>query len=290
MSTWRIPMAARDVGCVQRARAAEWPSARNWRGSSPCSTEITPYGPHHVDIDDFEDAGGRASRDRCREVRTDACSMARAPALGGDGHPTAEQGYRVQPAEHEVGVGDGRPLAAAAIRRPGPAGLRRSSGRLSAGRRDPPRRWMPPPAPMVWMSSVRARTGKPPISRTFFFAGMPVLDQADIGGGATHVEGDEVRRRPDCRGRDSGCADDAAGRTGEEGVDREPPHGRRAITAPPFDCITCGAQRIAERMHAPFETLQVAVDDRHQAGVHRRRWRNARTRGTRPSTSADAQA
>ncbi len=43
------------------------------------------------------------------------------------------------------------------------------------------------------------------------------------------------------------------------------------VTAPPFDCITRGAMPDAEIGDAALEALEIAVHDRHQARVDRRR-------------------
>ena len=93
-------------------------------------------------------------------------------------------------------------------------------------------------------------------------------DQAHIGAGAAHVEGNQVgqtelRPEPD-------AADHPAGRTRKEGVDRHPADraGRNGAAIRLHDSRRAADAEIGD---APFEVLEITVHDRHEAGVDCRR-------------------
>ena len=132
-------------------------------------------------------------------------------------HAAAEQASRREPAEHEVGVGDGRLRAAPAVA--GGPGLRAGAlrpdlhqavaieprDRAAAGadgvdveRRQPHRKALDP--------FVERR------------AGGAVADQRDVGAGAAHVERDDIRHAGEPRHVDR--ADDARRGSRQRGADR----------------------------------------------------------------------
>ena len=104
-----------------------------------------------------------------------------------------EEALRVEPAEDEVGVGDGRPRPAAAeADRPGRAPA--LSGPTWSMPASSIRAIEPPPAPIVCTSTIGTRIGIAYRARARRRpAGTAVLDQRDVGAGASHVVGDEVR-------------------------------------------------------------------------------------------------
>ena len=153
----------------------------------------------HVLVDDREDALGRLARPTGPSRRRPGAPP-RARGLGVEHHLAADQARR-KVADDDVGVGHRRRLAAAR-RRPAGPGLR--AGRLGAdaqragelrarGRssRRPRRRCARRP------TGTLMRNWPIVVSRPI--VGSPALAQRDVGRGAAHVEGEDVRDSP--RGR-----------------------------------------------------------------------------------------
>ena len=208
-------------------------------------------------------------------------SIARARAVDVEGDLAAEEVARVEPAEHEVRVGDGRLGAAAAVAdRPGIGARALRPDAQQAARVDPGdraaagadldqvddrrphrvagERQAADPGARVAADVVVLRHRRP-----------AVLDQADLGGRAAHVEREDVRspeRRAECGGRDH-----ARGRARLDHEHR-PRRAASELKTPPLDCITSSFASIARLGEALLDALQVALDDRADHGVdHGRR-------------------
>ena len=184
------------------------------------------------------------------------------------GWSTASSFCRVQPAEHEVGVGDGRLCAAAAIAdRPG----------IGAGALRPDR-----DQPGSIDTRDRAAAGADRMHgdhrhmdrhRIFDldFVGdcrLGVEDQRDIGRGAAHVVGDERRKAGAPPG--IGGGDHARRRAGHHGLGGLPRHVARRDHA----AIAVHDQeiaRIAARIQFAAQARDIAFEDRLDAGIDRRR-------------------
>ena len=151
----------------------------------------------HLGRGDAQDAVGRRGRDRDRAARRRASSSARSARLDVEPHLAAEEAVGAEPAEHEVGVGDGRLGAAAAVA--DRARLRARALRPDMQARRPSTRAIePPPVPTSWMSIIgdlhRQAGGVAADQRAAGHQHLAVVDDAGLGGGAAHVEGDGVRR------------------------------------------------------------------------------------------------
>ena len=139
---------------------------------------------------------GRATARRARRV-----------AASGDSVHAAGEARGVEVPEQEVGVGDGRLGAAPSVAR-GPGHRRRpTAARPGARRRRRRQAMLPPPAPTSARSTAGIFTGKPvparvppklplpPTWKSWVTARPAVAHDADLGGGAAHVERDDVVAR-----------------------------------------------------------------------------------------------
>ena len=149
-------------------------------------------------------------------------------ALGVEAEAAAGEARRVDAAEQEVGVGDGRPRCRRGRSRPGRARSRRCPARPAIRRvaiepgdraaagadlhhldhRDAQRQ-----AAALLKRPARATSKLREVS------GLAVVDQADLGGRAAHVEGEHAVEP--AFGGDLGGEDGAAGRAGLDQADRE---------------------------------------------------------------------
>ena len=167
----------------------------------------------HLHVDDADDAFGRSRHAHAKRAR-DLVLDRRARRGDVEPHPAAQEIVLAQVAEHEVAVGDGRHLAAAAV-----AG--RPRHRAGAFRAD-----------LEHAEAVDAGDGAAAgadgvdvhhrhreVAALDLAAagdrGLAVLDQRHVAGGAAHVEGDEVLET----GHPAriGAGGDAAGRAGQHG-------------------------------------------------------------------------
>ena len=184
-----------------------------------------PQGPLHVGVDHVDDTLGG-----------DAGPVAAAERGGQVEAPSRRRRLGRDPPGHQVGVGDrglGPAPAVAGRARVGARRLRAATTRAPPGSM---RAIDPPPAPMVWTSSDGNRIGEPahlPLGRR---GGSAAEDEADVGRGAAHVEGDGVgeavggrrgRRRP------------ARRRPARTGAGRPAARRRRTrAVSPPADVMT----------------------------------------------------
>ncbi len=122
----RDPELARKRGRVHPARAAEG-EHDEVAGVAAAVGGDGLHGAHHVGVGDEVDAVGRLD-EVAAERRRDLVGDGAARGRGVDGHGAAGQRARVEVAEHDVGVGDGRLLAAAAVA----GGARIGAGALGA--------------------------------------------------------------------------------------------------------------------------------------------------------------
>ena len=133
------------------------------------------------------------------------CGDGAAGRVGVERHLAAEEERRVEPAQRQVRVGDGRGGAAQAVARrarPGPRAARADAQRAA---RVDPRLAAPARAHLHQVDHRRAHriAAAPPLAerrhrlRAHLHLGgepePPVLDQPDLGGGAPHVEREHVR-------------------------------------------------------------------------------------------------
>ena len=152
-----------------------------------------------------------------------------ARGLGLELDRAAEEVVRVEPAQRQIGVGDGHLLAAGVVADAGPDRRRRSAGRREqAALVDPGDR-----AAAGADGGRRRRRGRPAgrtRSRSWSSRRLAVADQADVAGGAAHVEGDCLLGRPRARAEVL-PGDDPAGQTGEQQL--------RLGLAPPRPSASC---------------------------------------------------
>ena len=186
-----------------------------------------------------------------------------------ESHLAAEEVVGIQPAEHEVGVGDGGRIAAPAVA--GGAGLGARAlrphleGAAGIGARDAA-------AAGADGGDVDHRhqhriAADPGVARGGLVVAA-VDHDADVGAGAAHVEGDEapalgMLRRP-------GAAEHAGGRPRHERDDRHVRHHRRSRDAPvrPHDVeVARDARLLQPILEAAHVVAHLGADE----GVHRRR-------------------
>ena len=123
----------RDRGRVHRPRTAGDDEREVARVEAAADADLADAGRHR-DVDDVVDPGRRlddAEAERAGEPALDRLLGRRAV----EAHLAAEERGLVDEAEHEVGVGDGRLGAAAAVAGRARARRPRSAGRRAAGRR-----------------------------------------------------------------------------------------------------------------------------------------------------------
>src|SRR5258707_1471242 len=91
------------------------------------------------------------------------------------------------------------------------------------------------------------------------------VDERDVGGGASHVEGDDLAEATEARG--GGGSDDSAGRAGEHGAHRFAGCGgeRGDASAGLHDENTIAARRLREAL---VEALEVALHYRLKVSIH----------------------
>ena len=113
----------------------------------------------HVLVDDFADAVGGMDRREAERLADVALERASAASTSSANLPPAKRA-RIDPAEHEIGVGDGRRRAAAAVAR-GPGSAPALSGPTLRRSSWSTRAIEPPPAPISTISITGMRTGRP---------------------------------------------------------------------------------------------------------------------------------
>ena len=257
---------ARDVGRMQRPRAAE----RDQREVARVHALLDrnhPHRAHHVDVDDFDDAGRRAHQIDF-ELGHELVFEHFARALGVHRHAPAEQRLRIQAAQHDVRVGYRRLGAAAPIRG-------RSRHRACALRADfqQPARVDPRDAAAACAYGVNVDAcACAPGSRPF---------RANLFSRARRRESEHTSvdvppmsnvirlPMPSSRAK-TYAADDAAGGTREERVDGQPAHRTRRHRAA-VRLHDARRNLDAEIGDAALEALEIAIHDRHQARVDRGR-------------------
>ena len=199
-----------------------------------------------------------------RPSRRPTAATARSAAATSSVSGAAGEARGVEVAEHDAGVGHRRLVAAAAVA--GRARARRR--RCAAPRAGPPaasiHAMLPPPAPMVFTSTIGVRTGIGPDRALAGEQRPAVPHQGHVVAGAAHVERDEVAH-PGALGRERG-ADHAAGRPREEERDRllRGQRRRHDAAARAHDQRHAGHAEAAQRLGEPGE---VALHHRAQVGV-----------------------
>ena len=188
-------------------------------------------------------------------------------------HLAAEEAVGAEPAEHQVGVGDGRLGAAAAVA--GRTGHRAGALRADAQRLPVSTRAIePPPVPTSWMSIIGIWTGSACVvaadQRRAGRQHLAVVDHAGLGGGAAHVEGDGVVDAELCAQRLG--ADHAGGRPGFEHADALAPAPAARRNRPPVDCTirNVAAEALRSRRCA-LDLAEIAANARPDIGVGDRR-------------------
>ena len=209
-------------------------------------------------------------------------------AVGVELHLAAEEIVRIEPAEHHVGVGDGRLGAAAAVADRAGIGARAVRADLERADVVEPgdraaagadldhvdHRQHHRMAAGIAADVVAGRHGR-----------LAVADQARLGGGAAHVERDDVgeaERLPDLRRRD-----DAADRTGLHHGDRPLGRDLRRHHA----AVRAHDREIAAKADVAEARLRGSPRSRRPSGRYRRSppWSTcARTRDTRAGSRATA--
>ena len=121
---------------------------------------VHPRGIGHGLVDHLGDAVGGERRRRGRAARRSP-RQRRARPLGIERQAAAGEARRVDPAEHDVGIGDGRRAAAAAVAGRARARSRRSPARPRSGASHRARAIEPPPAPISTISITGMRSGRP---------------------------------------------------------------------------------------------------------------------------------
>ena len=187
-------------------------------------------------------------------------------------HLAAEKVIRAEAAEHDVGVGDGRLGAAAAVAdRAGiGAGALRAdlqgadfvdpgdAAAAGADFDDVDHRHHDRMAAGVAADVIAWRHGR-----------LAVADQAGLGGRAAHVEGDDVA---DSRASSPISAEAMMPPTGPDSIIAT---GRLIATSgaitPPFDCMIDSSPREADAFEARLQVAHIAADVRADIGVHHRR-------------------
>ena len=204
-----------------------------------------PHRVGHVRVDDREHPlGERGRRPSPSSPRPSASASLRRALV--ELHPAAEEVARVEPAEEEVRVGDGRLRAAAPVA--GGAGIGAGALRpdAQAARLEPGER-AAAGADRVDVDE-RHQDGSPSSSVSVETVGRPStirLRSNDVPPMST-----QSRFGPAGRPRERGAADRAADRAGEQRLDRLLGAPSRAVVMPPFDCITCSVARDARARRA----------------------------------------
>ena len=244
----------------------------------------------HLHVDDAHNAFSRIVDGKPERACHSLLSIGGARLVAIEPHLPAEEVVFAKIAQHEVAVGDGGRLAAAPV-------ACRSRYCARAVRPDlertEPVDCRDGAAPGAHRVDVEHRYGE--IAAFDFSAArqqrLAVLDQRDVAGSSTHVEGDDVAK-PLMRQASAPAV------TPPAGPDNTVVTARRAAAAkvamPPFDCMTyfCRVaipaptrRRSSSRDIARKDRLQVGVDDRRAQSVifadlrqHLRRQRDAAVR------------
>ena len=218
---------ARQCVGVQRSGAAEG-DEHELAGIVAALHGHQAHRADHVGVGDLHDAGGGGDRVE-RQWRGHAVGDGLARGGGVQRHLAAEEERGVQPAEDQVGVGDGRRGAAAAVA--GRARPRACAARAHAERaaRVDPRFAAATGADLhqidhrradgIAAAAALAERGHR-LGADLDLGGQPelaVLDEADLGGRPAHVERHHVLVA--VRRRDGARCDDAGGRTRLDHVD-----------------------------------------------------------------------
>jgi hypothetical protein len=221
-----------------------------------------PHAVRHAGVDEGVDAGGAIHHPHAEAFRQPGHGALRRPAV--ERLAPAQEIAGVEQAEHEVGVRHRGLGAAGAVA--GGAGDRAGAARAHLERaawaemRDRAAAGAECHDVEAVQRDALARHVAPAAER-----GLAFRDQRDVGGGAAHVEGDEVggdaargqrhRRR------------DAAGGAGERGADREPRRlGHRSHAAMAQDHEESAA--VARLFQPRREAVEIAPHHRRDVGVH----------------------
>ncbi len=212
-----MPSSVGDRGGVHGAGAAE----RQQREGREIDAALGREHPHlvgHAHVDDALDAGGGIHH--VHPQRIGDVGLERGARRGEiELLRTPEEIIRVEKAAHEVGIGDGRQRAAAAV-----AG--RSGIGARALRSDIEEAAAVEPGDRAAAGRDRGHVERRHVdlaARDGAFGGFErhaAFDEGDVGGGAAHVEGDEAA--PCVLAREIGARLRAGGRTGEQRVHRAP--------------------------------------------------------------------
>ncbi len=182
---------------MHRTRAPEGDQAVSGRVGAGFR-DVHARSRRHVVVDDLGDAGRRLVEAEPELLAEPRKRGARPPGI--EPHAPAEKAFGREVAAHEVGIGHGRLFAALAVA--GRAGNRAGAARTDAHEAEPVGRRDAAPAgadldeldhrqaqreAAALLEALQAR-------RLELVAPMrpPVVDQADLGGRAAHVEGDHV--------------------------------------------------------------------------------------------------
>ena len=250
-----------EVAGVERARAAGRDEREVGR-VAPAFDRDHAQGAGHVGVDHIDHGAGRpgdvpAERLGDRRDRV-------AGALGIERDRRAEDLAGLQAAEHDVRIGHGRqrPAAVGGRSRIRARGLRADAecapgvepGDRAAARADR-------------MDVDRGRADRDPVDFEVGAFEQPAGAEADIGGGAAHVEGDRLLEASLARGREA--AGRAARWPGEDGADRiRTGRGRAHRAAVGLHDAQAGRPR-RERSERCFQPGEVLAHDRREVGVGR---------------------
>ena len=179
------------------ARACSGPAPPNAisaksRGSRPRSTAIS-----RIAFAMFSSAvrtrGQRRGLGRAGRARRRARRRRSRAALGVERHRAAEEVVRVEPAEHQVGVGQRSARCRPCRRRPGPARPRRSAARRAAGRPCRSRRSSRRRRRSCCTATQGMLTGMPNATwNSLAYCCSPLEHEADVAARAAHVEREDA--------------------------------------------------------------------------------------------------
>ena len=185
------PISRRRATSVTCSPAAP-PKARsvNRRGSTPRRTE-TMRMPSAMMVLTTRWMPSAAAIRSCR-ARSAIASTARCAAPASSRGAAAEEVPRIEIAEDEVGVGDGRRRAALAVARRARVGARALRSDVQDAARRHARDRAAARRPAYRMSRLGSATFWPATARSAGELRLAVLDERDVGARAAHVEGDQV--------------------------------------------------------------------------------------------------
>ena len=145
------------LGAVQRAGAAEG-DQREVARVDALLDGARADGVGHVGVDQRDHALRRLALGDAR-ARAASSPITRRAATSVERHPAAEEVLAVEPAEHDVGVGDRRLACRRGRRRPGPGTAPAERGPTLKAPAWSTKAIEPPPAPIVCTSIIGTSTG-----------------------------------------------------------------------------------------------------------------------------------